>query len=426
MIRSSLVAGVWTALLLSGCVGLPRAGAAEAETPQPWDLPALQTAPKFRWLDAKSPIRSLVYQGQKFQGRDTEVFAFYATPGTISGDPTKDKNLPAVVLLHGGGGTAFDEWVWLWARRGYAAISMDMSGRRPPEPKFDAQTGELIVGSQDRKLRKRLSLGGPEADHVAKFTNVGGDLTDDWQYHAVAAAMRAHSLVRSFPEVDKNRTGVTGISWGGYLTCLVASIDDRFKAAVPVYGCGFLYDGESVQRPLIEQLEDAKQRLWIEQYEPSVWLPHCKVPTLFVNGTNDPHYPLVSYARSYQLVKGPRQLRIEAGMHHSHNHGWAPEEIGLFMDQHLKEGDPLPWLSAPRVVDGKASVVCESKRPLKAARLHYTRDTGPLIDRQWQHMPATIDQQTIHAAIPPGATIWLFGVTDDRDAMVSTEVVFAE
>jgi len=29
---------------------------------------------------------------------------------------------------------------------------------------------------------------------------------------------------------------VTGISWGGYLTCIVAGIDDRLKAAVPVYG----------------------------------------------------------------------------------------------------------------------------------------------------------------------------------------------
>ena len=38
---------------------------------------------------------------------------------------------------------------------------------------------------------------------------------------------------------------MTGISWGGYLTCLVASLDSRFIAAAPVYGCGF-YDESDV------------------------------------------------------------------------------------------------------------------------------------------------------------------------------------
>lgn len=393
----------------------------------PWHLQSLQTPPKMTWLDDTSPIRSLVYSNEPFQGHDTEVFAFYATPGSISGDTKKDADLPAIVLIHGGGGTAFAEWVWLWAKRGYAAIAMDLSGRRPSAPKFDPGTGELIVVRNKRLLKPtRLDRGGPEADRAAKFTNVGGDLTDDWQYHAVAAVVRAHSLVRSFDEVDADRTAVTGISWGGYMTCLVASIDDRFKAAVPVYGCGYLYDGESVQRRLIDELEPAKRREWIRLWEPSAWLPLCRVPILFVNGTNDKHYPLISYARSYKLVKGPRQIRIEAGMRHSHIHGWAPAEIGLFIDHHLRAGDPLPQLGKPQVNDGQATVTCTSKLPLKQAHIHYTTDDGPLVERRWQNSPAKIGQQTITATVPPTATIWMLSVTDSRDAMVSTEVMFAE
>ena len=42
--------------------------------------------------------------------------------------------------------------------------------------------------------------------------------------------------------MDRRRIGITGISWGGYLTCIVAGLDDRLKVAVPVYGCGFLGD----------------------------------------------------------------------------------------------------------------------------------------------------------------------------------------
>ena len=392
----------------------------------PWNLSTLQTPPKMTWIDKASPIRSLTYRNKPFQGQETDVFAFYATPGSIAGAADKDASLPAVVLIHGGGGTAFAEWVWLWAKRGYAAIAMDLSGRRPSAPTFDPRTGELIVERSQRAIKRaRLERGGPEQGHIEKFANVGGDFSDDWQYHAVAAVIRAHSLLRSFKEVDAQRTAVTGISWGGYLTCLVASIDDRFQAAVPVYGCGFLYEGESVQRRLIDQLEPAKRREWIQLYEPSAWLPQCHVPILFVNGTNDKHYPLTSYARSYALVKGPRDIRIQVKMPHSHRAGWAPAEIGLFIDQHLRGGDPLPQLGKPRIHDGKGSATCESKLPLTSAQLHYTTDAGPLVDRNWHSTPAMIAGQEISAPVPQNATIWLLSVTDSRTAMVSTEVVFA-
>ena len=47
------------------------------------------------------------------------------------------------------------------------------------------------------------------------------------------------------PGVDPDRIGVTGISWGGYLTCIVAGVDPRFRFAAPVYGCGFLGDNSA-------------------------------------------------------------------------------------------------------------------------------------------------------------------------------------
>jgi len=393
---------------------------------EPWSLEKLQSPPKMKWLDETSRIRSLTYRNEKFQGHDTDVFAFYATPGTISGDASKDKNLPAVVLIHGGGGTAFAQWTWLWAKRGYAAIAMDLSGRRPPAPKFDPKTGELISGFSRPNERTRLERGGPEHGHVEKFANVGGDLTDDWQFHSVPAVIRAHSLIRSFNEVDADRTAVTGISWGGYMTCLVASVDHRFKAAVPVYGCGFLYDGESVQRPAIDRLPPEKRSEWISTYDPSAWLPRCRIPILFVNGTNDVHYPLVSYSRSYGLVKGPKQIRIEVNMRHGHQPGWAPKEIGRFIDQHLLDGDPLPQLGKPRITGDQATVDVTSKLALKQAQLHYTTETGRLADRKWTSIPAKLDGQTISASVPEAATIWLLSATDSRDAMISTDVVFAE
>ena len=73
------------------------------------------------------------------------------------------------------------------------------------------------------------------------FIHAGG-IRNVWSYHAVANVIRAVSLIRSFKAVDPSRVGITGISWGGYLTCIVAGLDERLAVAVPVYGCGFLHE----------------------------------------------------------------------------------------------------------------------------------------------------------------------------------------
>jgi PhoPQ-activated pathogenicity-related protein len=238
--------------------------------------------------------------------------------------------------------------------------------------------------------------------------------------------MRAHSLLRSFPEVDAEHTAVTGISWGGYTTCLVASLDDRFKAAVPVYGCGFLHEGESVQKPSIDKLGDRKA-LWVKEYDPGSLLPRCRVPILFVNGTNDNHYVLDSYMKSYAVVPGEKHLRIEVAMQHGHQPGWAPQEIGLFIDSKCRGGDPLPNPAAPVVSADHVTVTCQSKVQLKKAELNYTNDTGLRSKREWKSVPATIKDKTLTAPKPPAeANTWFITVSDERDAMVSTVVEFAK
>lgn len=388
-------------------------------------LEAARETPKMRWVEQDRPIRELLYEGESYRGEPTEVFAFYANPETI-GEKDAKGPFPAVVLIHGGGGTAFSEWVWMWAQRGYAAIAMDLSGRRPLSPVFDEATGELKEDrGRDRNSRTRLEKGGPEQGHSEKFDSIGGDLDDDWPIHAVASVVRAHSLIRSFSEVDRDRTAVTGISWGGYTTCLVASVDDRFAAAVPVYGCGFLFEGESVQKKAIDALADRREE-WIRRYDPSSHLGNCRVPILFVNGTNDIHYPLDSYQKSFDLVPGSKQMRIEPGMRHSHPAGWAPKEIGWFIDSYCKVGTPLVTLSEVKTSpEGIVTASYESELPLAKAALHYTSDSGPRSKRSWQKIEATIsDSEIVSAGLPKEANTWLFTVTDERGAMISSEVQF--
>ncbi len=391
-----------------------------------WAIEQLKTeVPRFRVVDDSGPIQSIIYQGSSINGEPSEVFAFYASP-KIPGNPATEK-VSGIVLIHGGGGTAFSDWVWMWAQRGYAAIAMDLSGRRPPAPKFDESENKLADSNHPRNKRMRIEHGGLDQTHVEKFDSIGGRVDDDWPYHAAANVMRAHTLLRSFPEVDADRTAVTGISWGGYTTCLVASLDDRFKAAVPVYGCGFLHEGESVQKPSIDKLGDRREA-WVAAYDPSSHLAKCKIPTFWVNGTHDVHYVLDSYAKSYALVKGPRTFRIEPQMRHSHAAGWEPKEIGIYVDSVLNGGVPLPQVGPLTVTDdGTVSVDYTSKSKITDAKLFYTGDTGIRSKRKWHSIPATVQNNHVIAkGLPKNANTYLMTLTDERGAMVTSEVGFRE
>ncbi|MDQ3624713.1 MAG: prolyl oligopeptidase family serine peptidase [Verrucomicrobiota bacterium] len=398
---------------------------ARAEQVGPWDLDALKQPPAMHWVSQSGPVHSLLYAGEIYRDQPTEVFAFYASPATL-GEAKAGAKFPGIVLIHGGGGTAFAEWTWLWAKRGYAAIAMDLGGARPPDPIYDAATGAPVPNqAADRKTRTRLPNGGPGQGHPEKFDTIGGTTSDDWPFHAAASVIRAHSLLRSFAEVDAERTAVTGISWGGYTTCLVASLDDRFKAAVPVYGCGFLYEGESVQKPSIDNLGERRDA-WIREYDPSRLLPRCRVPILFVNGTNDVHYPLDSCQKSFDCVRGEKRIRIEVNMRHGHPPGWAPQEIGLFVDSHCRAGMPLPMPEKPLIDGGGVRVPFTSPVTLKQAALHYTTDAGLRSKRTWQSVPAMIADGVVTAPPPPAdANTFFISLTDERGAMVTTTVQFA-
>ncbi len=372
----------------------------------PWDLRALSQAPAFQWLDGKSEVRSLKYTGPEYKGSPTQVFAYYASPATLSPNKQFPQPFPAVVLVHGGGGTAFSEWAKLWADRGYAAIAMDLAGCEAD--------------------RKRMADGGPGQSDTEKFGAIDGPAGDQWTYHAVSNVLLAHSLILSFDEVDPNRTAVTGISWGGYLTCIVAGLDNRFKAAVPVYGCGFLRDN-SCWLPQFSRMGPEKTAKWNDLWDPSRYVGSAAMPVFFVNGTNDFAYPLDSYSKTYGLVKTTGNFRITVNMPHGHSVGWAPKEIGIFIDEQLISGKPLPRLAQPRITDGRIECSFTASTSATSAQLHYTTDSGAINKLVWENVPAEIENGTITAPAPPeNVRIWFLTLTDERNATVSSKLVFAK
>ena len=45
----------------------------------PWDLAALKKVPAFEWIRQKSGVHSMLYAGEKYRGKPTRVFAYYAS-----------------------------------------------------------------------------------------------------------------------------------------------------------------------------------------------------------------------------------------------------------------------------------------------------------------------------------------------------------
>src|SRR4029079_145869 len=223
------------------------------------------------------------------------------------------------------------------------------------------------------------------------FTQLDDAVEDQWTYQAVSAVALAHSLLRSYPEVDADRIGVTGISWGGYMTSIVAGVDSRFKFAVPVYGCGFLGDN-SAWLPAFEKMGKEKADLWLRQWDPSNYLKGAKMPILWVNGTNDFAYPMDSWQKSYRLPKSPRTLCLRIRMPHGHGPvGENPEEIHIFANAHLRGAKPLATITGQGVEDDMAFATFKSLSKIVTAELAYTKDGGKWQDRKWESTPADID-----------------------------------
>ena len=366
----------------------------------PWDMKTLAVAPEWTaWERPKADgVKAISFVGLPYRGKPTRVFAWLGIPKARA-----EGKVPAMVLIHGGGGTAFEEWVRLWVDRGYAAIAMDTCGQIP-------------VGNYGHWVRD--GQGGPAG--WGGFDQMSSPKEDHWSYHAVADAILAHSLIRSLPEVDAGRTGVTGISWGGYLTCIVAGVDPRFKLAVPVYGCGFYRD--TVFENNLKQLDSEGADRWMSWWDPSVYLGSAEMPMLWVTGSNDFAYTMNALQRSYRLPKGSRQLCIRLRMPHGHGGaGENPEEIRFFADSILKNGDSLPTITASGRDGGRVWAAYDAKVPVAKAELNYTKDSGRWQDRKWESIAADLTEGQVAANLPEGARVYYFNLFDQRGCVASTE-----
>lgn len=103
---------------------------------------------------------------------------------------------------------------------------------------------------------------------------------------------RAVDYLQSRPDVDPDRIGYYGLSWGAVVAPFALALDSRFKAAVLVSG----------GLPWAPMRPDA---------DPANFLPRVKAPALMVNGEYDWYYVRESRHRYFQLLGSRDKKAVE-------------------------------------------------------------------------------------------------------------------
>jgi dienelactone hydrolase len=362
------------------------AGAGE-NTIGPWRRDILYEPPRTfsaeQYAEFHVPgVRALLYESVPYKGRPVKVFAYYGTP---AGDRPPG-GWPAVVLAHGGGGTAYASYVKTWNSWGYAAIAMDRYGKLP----------KLYVTGPDGKKQRVLKQDRPGVDGGHPIlSNASSDQTETWNYHSVCQIVLAHSLIRSYDEVDADRIGLVGASWGGIHASLAAAVDDRFKFVIPVYSSvGFF----------------RKQAQWSELDK---FVPLIRVPSLWTKGPRDQNFFNKQWQYTIDCCGGRPVSQFVVPLGHS-DVGQVYPINRRFADSVLKGGDPLPVVARTERRGNVVSASVESVRPILKAELAYTLERPVKWQSPWQTKPAVVKGKTISAELPDGVVAFVLNVFDEE------------
>ena len=289
-------------------------GIEEVQFPnQLWATPVFERAPQYDRQD--QGVQAYFLQSVDDNGAPTYVFAFVGIPASA----TKENPVPGVVLVHGGGGTAFPDWVKMWNDKGYAAIAIDTEGRIP--------NANVSLRSEPNASFESIKHHGP---HNTSYDDGAKPANQQYLYHAIAGTIVSNSFLSSFEQVDSGKIGLTGISWGGVIATNAAAYDDRFAFVAPVYGAVSM-TGTSGTFGTLYNTYPRCSALW-DNVE---MLRNCRTPMLFVNWEGDPFFAVDATERCANTAINARMLLIPE-LQHSHWHGANIQEIFRFANSVLQ------------------------------------------------------------------------------------------
>ena len=355
------------------------------------------------WLN----IKAITYDGADINGKKTKIFAYIGFPNGAS----STNKVPAMVLVHGGGGHAFAEWVKLWNDKGYAAIAMDTTGY------FPSSRGKGIAGKESDSASlwnyglygDFLEDGYSNAPNNDELTSSENDYNNQWMYHAVIDTIVAHNIMKKDNRVISDKIGITGISWGGIITSIAIGYDTDYAFAIPVYGCGYLeYSYGAAKRffksPLTQQYWSAADRF-----------SNVEFPILWLCWANDVYFSVNANSMSYLATKRSGSVfSAKVLWGHSHGQGWAPSEIYRFADSITKDEPGLvSCVTEPEGRDFSFRINVPTDVSSITANIYYinaklsysvkSNGAEPTIDQTWKMCKASVSNNIVTGHLPAEA-----------------------
>jgi dienelactone hydrolase len=262
-----------------------------------------------------------------------------------------DGKLPAVVVMHGTGGNKESQrgWCQNLAKRGIIGIAIDARyhGERAPGAKGAARYNEAIAAAWKAPAE--------EMEHPFYFDTV-------WDLWRLADYLETRA------DVDAKRLGMIGFSMGGIQTWLAASVDERWKVAVPAIGVQSFkwslenekWQGraktiarahETAAKDLGEPAVNQKvcRALWskvipgiLDQFDcPSLLRLFAGRALLIANGDQDPNCPIegariaiAAAEEAYKAAGCPEKLKVMIA--EGVPHRVTPEQNAAALDWFLK------------------------------------------------------------------------------------------
>ena len=345
------------------------------------------------WEEDGVVLKVIRYRVGIFKGQKSMMAAVY-------GYPKGDRDLPAIVQIHGGGQSAQDAFVLANAKNGFATLSIAWAGR--------IQSSHYTVTNKEKEMFWTGDVSHPDYrvttdwgavdgyHHHCRFKgnnfiqNPPSESTIDpvrsprnsgW-FLVTMGTRRGITFLEQQAVVDAERIGVYGMSMGGKLTVLLAGTDERVKVVVPA--CGGVSDLSTTGRKTLAPIADEFN------------LRQIDCPIIFMSPANDFHGKVEDLPQAVADIQS-QEWRVVCSP--NVNHTDTPEYAAagmLWLEQFLKGGFSMPQTpNASLKLDTATRIPTLSVRPdpartILAVDIYYTED-GELkpADRFWRQAQAT-------------------------------------
>jgi dipeptidyl aminopeptidase/acylaminoacyl peptidase len=143
--------------------------------------------------------------------------------------------------------------------------------------------------------------------------------------------MAGVDYVASHYSIDQKRMGVTGYSYGGFLTNWIITHTSRFAAAITGAGISnWVSDYGTADIPRTKESEfygppwEARSGLLLRELSPITHVANATTPTMFVHGESDMRVPIEQAEQMYTALKKRRVPARFVRYPESYHGGWTP------------------------------------------------------------------------------------------------------